>query len=233
MVKWDCFVGNVEYTVGDEQLRQIFSEVGRVKDMRMKLDDQGRPSGYGFIEFDDADTVRAAIALLDQRHVGNRPMKVNHSNNSGMAQEAPPIRVPDDQRQAIPRAIQHHFTMPEAAQIIAELKQMAEAQPHEVQAMLRSYPNLAVAVLHMQMMLGMHPPVESLQQLPTVQEKGFTQQQQHHLAKQQHQGGQLGPPQFQPQQQQQQKQPQPQQQKHRSGFVDRRERFAAGHAAGK
>ena len=74
-MKWDVFVGNLEYSVSDELLTTIFSEVGRVVSVRMKTEAAGRPAGYGFVEFSDAPTCRAAIALLDGRLVNGRPMK--------------------------------------------------------------------------------------------------------------------------------------------------------------
>ncbi len=67
----------------------------------------GRPAGFGFVEFDDAETVRAAIALLDGRLVNQRPMKVGHSKDSGLDFSVQPI--PQGQACAIQTAVQNSF----------------------------------------------------------------------------------------------------------------------------
>ena len=63
MHKFDVFVGNIEYTVTDELLVTVFSEVGRVVDIRMKTESSGRPAGYGFIEFADGPTVSGTASM--------------------------------------------------------------------------------------------------------------------------------------------------------------------------
>lgn len=51
MVKFDVFVGNIEFSVTDELLVTIFSEVGRVLDIRMKQE-AGRPAGHNCLVID-------------------------------------------------------------------------------------------------------------------------------------------------------------------------------------
>jgi RNA recognition motif-containing protein len=41
----------------------------------MKMEQAGRPAGFGFVEFEDAETARSAIALFDGRLLHGRPMK--------------------------------------------------------------------------------------------------------------------------------------------------------------
>jgi RNA recognition motif-containing protein len=50
MVKFDVFVGNIEFSVTDELLVTVFSEVGRVLDIRMKQEG-GRPAGHQLYNF--------------------------------------------------------------------------------------------------------------------------------------------------------------------------------------
>lgn len=46
-------VGNIPYDVSEEQLINVFSEVGRVVDFRLVNDrDQGKFKGYGFCEYE-------------------------------------------------------------------------------------------------------------------------------------------------------------------------------------
>ena len=167
MVKWDCFVGNIEHHVRDEQLRMIFSEVGFVRDIRMKK--ENGPFCYGFVEFDHPDSVRAAIALLDGRVVGSRQITVNHSNNSGLMGEQI-TKVPEAQSNAIGLAIDQNISVEDMAKVMRETQEFAKAQPREMQTMLKDYPNLAVALLHVAFRLNMSlPQAQQTQAVPFAQ----------------------------------------------------------------
>ena len=50
------FVGNIPYEATEEQLKDIFSEVGSVVSFRLVYDrETGKPKGYGFCEYQDQD----------------------------------------------------------------------------------------------------------------------------------------------------------------------------------
>ena len=64
--KNDVFVGNVTFNTTEEQLHEIFSFIGPIKNIRILVDkDSGRPKGFAFIEYMDANTALAAIRRLD------------------------------------------------------------------------------------------------------------------------------------------------------------------------
>lgn len=47
------FVGNIPYDMSEEQLIDVFREVGTVVGFRLVFDrDTGKPKGYGFCEFE-------------------------------------------------------------------------------------------------------------------------------------------------------------------------------------
>ena len=51
----DVFVGNIAFGTTDEDIRRIFSEGGRVKNVRMAVNSEtGKPRGFCFVEYDDA-----------------------------------------------------------------------------------------------------------------------------------------------------------------------------------
>lgn len=56
MVKFDCHVGNVEPTVTIELMRSIFTEAGRVVDVRMK-NEASRAVGFCFVEYGEPEEV--------------------------------------------------------------------------------------------------------------------------------------------------------------------------------
>jgi hypothetical protein len=56
------FVGNIPYDMTEEQLIDIFKEVGPVVSFRLMFDrDTGKARGYGFCEFADTETAASAI----------------------------------------------------------------------------------------------------------------------------------------------------------------------------
>jgi RNA recognition motif-containing protein len=63
----DVFVGQLGPTTTEEQLRETFSVVGNIKNIRLIVDkDTGRLKGYAFVEYTNVDSVNAAIRLLDK-----------------------------------------------------------------------------------------------------------------------------------------------------------------------
>lgn len=56
------FVGNIPYDMTEEQLVDIFKEVGPVVSFRLMFDrETGKARGYGFCEYADAETAASAI----------------------------------------------------------------------------------------------------------------------------------------------------------------------------
>jgi nucleolin len=71
------FVGNLPYTINDEQIRSFFAEVGEIKDIHWVTDKTtGKFYGNGFIEFETPDEARAAVAKAGS-DVGGRAIKVD------------------------------------------------------------------------------------------------------------------------------------------------------------
>ena len=71
------FVGNLPWSIGDDELRDLFSEFGEVTDSKVINDrETGRSRGFGFIEMDD-DGGDAAIKTLDGSEQDGRDIRVN------------------------------------------------------------------------------------------------------------------------------------------------------------
>ncbi|KAG0165826.1 hypothetical protein DFQ28_007424 [Apophysomyces sp. BC1034] len=74
------FVGNIPFELTEEQLIDIFKEVGPVASFRLLFDrDTGRPKGYGFCEFYDAETAASAVRNLNEHDVGGRQLRVDYA----------------------------------------------------------------------------------------------------------------------------------------------------------
>lgn len=81
--KNDVFVGNLAFNTTEEQLYQIFSEIGRVVKVRMVNDlETGKPRGFAFVEFEDPQAALSAIRNMNEYELNGRPLRVNFSNSS-------------------------------------------------------------------------------------------------------------------------------------------------------
>ena len=72
------YVGNLAYSVRDEDLQQQFSAFGQVQSAKVMMErDTGRSKGFGFVEMGSADEAQAAISGLHGQSVGGRALTVN------------------------------------------------------------------------------------------------------------------------------------------------------------
>ena len=79
------YVGNLPWSTGDPELKDLFATYGDVHSANVITDrETGRSRGFGFVEMDDGDAEQA-ITELDGHTVDGRPLKVN---------EARPRRAP-------------------------------------------------------------------------------------------------------------------------------------------
>lgn len=76
----ELYVGNLAYEVTDDELRELFSEVGEVKSAKVIQDRfSGRSKGFGFVEMANEEDVERAIEELNQREFHDRSLKVDRA----------------------------------------------------------------------------------------------------------------------------------------------------------
>ena len=74
------FVGSLPYSVTDEELAEIFAEIGTVVSAKVIVDrETGRSKGFGFVEMSSDDEARAAIDKLNGKDVNGRALVVNEA----------------------------------------------------------------------------------------------------------------------------------------------------------
>ncbi|KAI1461729.1 hypothetical protein F4805DRAFT_413139 [Annulohypoxylon moriforme] len=74
------FVGNIPYGLSEEQISDIFSTAGKVLNFRLVYDrDTGRPKGFGFAEYPDADSAASAVRNLNDHEIMGRKLRVDYS----------------------------------------------------------------------------------------------------------------------------------------------------------
>nr|XP_054600530.1 splicing regulatory glutamine/lysine-rich protein 1 isoform X2 [Nothobranchius furzeri] len=80
-IRRTVYVGNLNsQTTTAEQLMEFFKQVGDVKFVRM-AGDENQPTRFAFVEFVEQESVARALTLNGVMF-GDRPLKVNHSNNA-------------------------------------------------------------------------------------------------------------------------------------------------------
>ena len=72
------YVGNLSYSVSEDDLRQLFSQAGEVKEVSLILDrETRRPKGFGFVEMATTEQANAAIQKFNNVELQGRPMTVS------------------------------------------------------------------------------------------------------------------------------------------------------------
>jgi len=72
------FVGGLPFATSNDQLRDLFAEIGEVASATVvTYRDTGRSRGFGFVEMSEGG--EAAIAALDGTQLDGRTLKVNEA----------------------------------------------------------------------------------------------------------------------------------------------------------
>ena len=75
------FVGNLPYSMTDEDLERAFAEYGSVESAVVIRDrETGRSRGFGFVEMASSEEAEAAQKALDGSDVDGRPLRVNEAH---------------------------------------------------------------------------------------------------------------------------------------------------------
>ena len=75
----NIYVGNLPYSVTEQQLREMFEQYGEVQTAKLIMDrETGRTRGFGFVDMDNADA-DAAIKALNKTEMDGRTLKVNQA----------------------------------------------------------------------------------------------------------------------------------------------------------
>jgi RNA recognition motif-containing protein len=74
------YVGGIPYQTTEQDLIELFQQVGDVTTATVIVDRAtGRSKGFGFVEMDDTQEARDAIARLNGSTLGNRTITVNEA----------------------------------------------------------------------------------------------------------------------------------------------------------
>jgi len=74
------YVGNLPFSMRDEELRALFAAYGEVSAADVIMErDTGRSRGFGFVEMTNSDDAAKAIDALNDHEVDGRPLRVNEA----------------------------------------------------------------------------------------------------------------------------------------------------------
>lgn len=75
------FVGNFPWSTDDDELREVFAEVGEVVSCQIIMDrETGKSRGFGFVEMGSAAEGDDAIAQLNGTKMGGRSLRVTEAH---------------------------------------------------------------------------------------------------------------------------------------------------------
>ena len=165
------WVGNIHYDVTDQMIISEFSKCGKVKSFRIVTDNAtGKPKGFGFCEFEDAECAHAAIRLLNGREFKGRTLRVDHQEQDQSGRDervgsAPKTLTPQEEVEMITKTVAQ-LAHQQKVELLAQMKVFSQTHPHHARQLLVQNPQLAHALLHLQVSFGMVKPedIVALQQ---------------------------------------------------------------------
>jgi len=76
----NLYVGNLPYSMNDQELNELFTQIGEVQSARVMSDrETGRSRGFGFVEMADNDAGHEAIEKLNGQDIDGRALVVNEA----------------------------------------------------------------------------------------------------------------------------------------------------------
>jgi cold-inducible RNA-binding protein len=74
------YVGNLAYSVSNNDLEQLFSQAGQVQSATVIMDKfSGQSKGFGFVEMASAEAASTAIERFNDSELKGRNIKVNEA----------------------------------------------------------------------------------------------------------------------------------------------------------
>ncbi len=76
----NIYVGNLSYSMTEDELRNVFEEYGEVSSVNIITDKYtGKSKGFGFVEMSENGQADEAIKALNEAEIKGRNIKVNQA----------------------------------------------------------------------------------------------------------------------------------------------------------
>lgn len=80
IVNQKLFVGNLNYSTSEDELRDLFSQAGSVSSASVITDKfSGRSKGFGFVEMSTPEEAEKAVEMFNGQDLGGRKLTVNEA----------------------------------------------------------------------------------------------------------------------------------------------------------
>jgi RNA recognition motif-containing protein len=77
------YVGNLSFSLTNDELERIFSQYGTVTKVSIIIDrENGRSKGFGFVEFEEASHAKKAIDAMNGALVSGRKLESKRSTTT-------------------------------------------------------------------------------------------------------------------------------------------------------
>jgi RNA recognition motif-containing protein len=78
MMQTKLYVGNLSYSITEDDLRTLFTQAGTVTSVvRIKDRDSGQPKGFAFVEMNNLAEAQKAIAMFEKFNMADRELEVS------------------------------------------------------------------------------------------------------------------------------------------------------------
>jgi len=76
----NIYVGNLSYSMTEDELREAFAAHGEVSSVKILSDrETGRSRGFGFVEMPDQSEGETAVSQLNGKEMGGRALRINEA----------------------------------------------------------------------------------------------------------------------------------------------------------
>ncbi|XP_003373134.1 cleavage stimulation factor subunit, tau variant [Trichinella spiralis] len=185
-----CFaVGNISYDATEEELKEIFSQVGPVVGFRLVFDrETGKPKGYGFCEYLDQETALSAQRNLCNYEFHGRPLRVDAAVGDRSREEMQQLQItlaapeeenpygPEVDSEKCPEMIVHQVASlpPEQMdEFLIELKYGCEINKRRIVRLLKKNQQLAQALVYVMLRMNLIEPSEAATFFSDSRKKGM------------------------------------------------------------
>ncbi|XP_054710929.1 cleavage stimulation factor subunit 2-like [Uloborus diversus] len=168
------FVGNIPYEATEEQLKDIFAEVGPVVSFRLVYDrETGKPKGYGFCEYKDQEMALSAMRNLNGYELNGRALRVDNAASEKSKEElknlqaslgGPPVESPygpevsPEKAPDIIAKVMASLPPEQLYELMKQMKMSLENNPNETRNLLVQNPQLTYAMLQAQVIMRIVTP---------------------------------------------------------------------------
>ncbi|KAL9621878.1 MAG: hypothetical protein Q9160_003699 [Pyrenula sp. 1 TL-2023] len=176
------FIGNIPFNLPEEEIVALLSQAGTVTKFRLMTNpDTGKPKGFGFADFVDADQAASAVRNLNDFEIQGRKIRVDYPHNNekdsvpqdyqapvqdGSAAQ-PPSLPPLPPGTELPLNLkctdaisQTLNTLPpsQLLDVLAQMKSLVTTDPNRAQELLKQAPQLSYAIFQALILMNLVDP---------------------------------------------------------------------------